>query len=142
MSKPSVAVVAGATGAVGHWLVKELMEDPNIDRVVALVRRPNVTPEHPKVTELLLSGDNASDFERLPRDADVVFSCVGTTIKKAGSDEAFKKTDYTFNTELASAARNIGVPQFHLVSSIGADATSSFLYPRVKGQVEEYVRTA
>jgi len=162
----SVAMVAGATGAIGGWLVRELAESPHVGRVYALVRRPNSTPRNEKITEIVLTGDNAHDFKNLPNDCDVVFSCVGTcdgpslcvplawfthsfihllfpnlgtTIKKAGSKEAFRAADFTFNTELAAAVRELGVPQFYIVSSLGADADSSVFYLQVKGEVEAFV---
>jgi uncharacterized protein YbjT (DUF2867 family) len=138
MSK--VAIVAGATGAVGKWIVKELIEIPEFSTVYTLVRRPNEVPQDAKVREILLTGDNTADFAKLPSNADVVFSGVGTTIKRAGSKEAFRKVDYDFNAELADAARRLKIPQFHLVSSVGADSSSSFFYLKVKGELEDHIK--
>lgn len=63
----------------------------------------------------------------------------GTTIKDAGSQEAFRRVDYSINAELARAAKQHGIEQFHLVSSVGADAMTSNFYLRTKGEIENYV---
>jgi uncharacterized protein YbjT (DUF2867 family) len=70
---------------------------------------------------------------------DVLFSCLGTTIKAAGSQDAQWKVDYTYQFEVAKAARANGVQQYILVSSVGADAKSKIFYSRMKGQLDEDV---
>jgi uncharacterized protein YbjT (DUF2867 family) len=120
--------------------LKELLQNPEFKEVYTLVRRLGATPADPKIREILLTGDNGVDFSKLPSNADVVFSGVGTTIKRAGSQEAFRKVDYDFNAELADAARRLKIPQFHLVSSVGADSSSSFFYLKVKGELEDHIK--
>lgn len=130
-------MVAGATGLVGAALVEELLASPAYDRVTALVRR-RLPRDHAKLRQAVV------DYERLEAAgsslaADDAFCCLGTTIAKAGSPEAFRRVDFDAVQEFARLANNAGARQFLLVSSSGADARSRFLYPRVKGESEEAV---
>ena len=131
------ALVIGATGAVGKDLVEQLLRDDAFERVEVFVRR-EVGITSPKLIP------HRVDFDRLETWAslltgDVLFSCLGTTIKAAGSQEAQWKVDYTYQFEAAKAARNNGVRKLVLVSSIGADAKSRIFYSRMKGQLDEDV---
>ena len=131
------ALVIGATGAVGKDLVAQLLEDASFERVELFGRREVNIPssklvshvvdfEHPENWSALLSGD-------------VLFSCLGTTIKAAGSRDGQWKVDYTDQYETAKAARKNGVGKLVLVSSVGADAKSGIFYSRMKGQLDEDV---
>ena len=131
------ALVIGATGAVGKDLVELLLKDDAFDRVDVFVRRevphlssklvPHVVDfDHPEGWIDLLTGD-------------VLFSCLGTTIKAAGSQDAQWKVDYTYQYDAAKAARANGVQQYILVSSVGADAHSKIFYSRMKGRLDEDV---
>ena len=131
------ALVIGATGAVGKDLVEQLLKDDSFERVDVFVRREIpllssklvshvVDFDHPEIWAELLTGD-------------VLFSCLGTTIKAAGSQDAQWKVDYTYQFEVAKAARANGVQQYILVSSVGADAKSKIFYSRMKGQLDEDV---
>lgn len=129
------ALIAGATGLVGGCLLRQLLEMPEYDRVVALGRRP-VGLAHPKLVQV------TADFVALDRVAadlrcDDVFCCLGTTIRQAGSRDAFRAVDHGAVLALAWAARRNGARRFFLVSSLGADARSRFFYNRVKGETEE-----
>jgi uncharacterized protein YbjT (DUF2867 family) len=128
------ALVAGATGLVGRHCVEELLLDDAYSRIVALVRRPGL-PIRDKLEEYLIDFERLSDETRLPA-VDDVFCCLGTTIKKAGTKEAFRRVDHDYVEFLARAALESGAKQFLLVSSIGADARSRVFYSRVKGEVE------
>jgi uncharacterized protein YbjT (DUF2867 family) len=86
--------------------------------------------------EIIFDFDNLQHYEQLPI-ADTVFCCLGTTIKKAGSQEAFKKVDYDYPLALAKTMRNKGAAHFLIVTALGSDAQSMFFYNRVKGELEE-----
>lgn len=128
------ALVAGATGLVGGHCVEELLQEDSYSRVVALVRRPGL-PVREKLEEYLIDFESLDNGTRLPA-VDDVFCCLGTTIKKAGTKEAFWRVDHDYVVFLANAALASGAKQFLLVSSIGADAESRIFYSRVKGAVE------
>jgi uncharacterized protein YbjT (DUF2867 family) len=123
------AALAGATGLVGGSVLRLLLDDPAVTRVVAPTRRP--LPAHPKLDNPLVSGA----WPALPP-VDEAYGCLGTTRKDAGSAEAFRAVDFDLAVGFAKAARAAGARSFALVSSLGADARSSFLYPRVKGEAE------
>lgn len=131
----TVALIAGATGLVGGHCLDGLLESPDYDRVIALTRRP-LTQRHAKLDQHLV------DFEQLGREgtifpaADDVFCCLGTTIKTAGSQAAFRQVDFVYVVALAGQALGRGARQFLLVSSLGANPGSRIFYSRVKGETE------
>jgi uncharacterized protein YbjT (DUF2867 family) len=132
-----IALVAGATGLVGGELVRQLATSPDYARVTALVRRATTLPAG--VVPLTV------DFEQLPQSAEHlgaehVFCALGTTIKHAGSQAAFRRVDHDYVVLLARLARERGARHFLLVSSLGADPGSRVFYSRVKGEVETAVR--
>jgi uncharacterized protein YbjT (DUF2867 family) len=133
-------VVAGSTGLVGRATVAALLAAPEVDAVTALVRRPwPDAPAHPKLTVAEI------DFGRLEavpllRVADAVVCALGTTMKQAGSQEAFRRVDHDYPVALARAAHEAGVRHFLLVSALGADPASRVFYNRVKGETEMDIR--
>jgi len=134
---PRTALLLGATGLVGGELLTLLLADAEYRQVTMLVRR-NLPRTHPKLVQRVV------DFKDLSRDADAfkvddVFCCLGTTIKKAGSQEAFRVVDYTYPLESAKLAARQGAGQYLLITALGADAQSSVFYNRVKGEVEEAI---
>lgn len=132
---PRTAALAGASGLVGQHCLQELLAAPDFDRVLALGRRA-LPQEHPKLAQL------AVDFASLPpatEPVDTAFCALGTTRRKAGSDEAFRRVDLEYVTHFARWARAAGAEAFVLVSSVGADAKSSNLYLGTKGQAEAAV---
>lgn len=124
------ALIAGATGLVGSHLLPLLLE--NYDQVISLSRRPLDT-RHPKLTQVI------TDFEDLPAVGSPgdVYCALGTTIKKAGSQPAFRKVDHDYPLAMARHAAAAGARQFLLVSSVGANRRSSNFYLHVKGELEE-----
>ena len=132
------ALVIGATGAVGKDLVEQLLKDDAIESVAVFVRRPFAV-EDPKLTVHVIDFDRPEQWKDLLR-GDVLFSCLGTTIKAAGSQEAQWKVDYTYQYEVAKAARENGVGTYALVSSIGANPKSKIFYSRMKGELEAAVK--
>lgn len=132
------ALVIGATGLVGKELVGQLLEDGRFGRVIVLVRR-SMGRSHPRLQEHLVDFNNPSTWKDLLQ-GDVLFSAMGTTIKKAGSQEAQYKIDYTYQYDAAQAAADNGVPTYVLVSSAGANARSRIFYSRMKGELEDAVK--
>lgn len=129
---PRRVLVAGATGLVGRCLVQRLCSDPAVGVVHALLRRP-LPWEHPKLQSHLV------DFAALPAlpPLDEVYLALGTTIKVAGSQQAFRAVDFDASLAVARAARTAGAQRLGLVSALGADARSAVFYSRVKGELED-----
>ena len=132
------ALVIGATGATGKDLVRMLLEDDSFESVDIFVRR-DVAASSPKLHVHVVDFDKPEQWSYLLT-GDVLFSCLGTTIKVAGSQEAQWKVDYTYQFDAAKAARSNGVKNYVLVSSIGASSKSKAFYPRMKGALEDAVR--
>lgn len=138
MPNQRTALVAGATGLIGHALLQRLLQDEAYAAVYVLSRRP-LEQQHPKLKLILVEDfDRLAEMAEMPRVQDV-FCCLGTTMKKAGSKEAFRKVDYTYPFELAKLAAMNGASQYLLVSALGANTNSLFFYNRVKGEVEEAI---
>lgn len=128
------AWIVGATGLVGRTLLDGLLAEPRVARVTAIVRRP-VERAHPKLEVLSV------DFEHLERElerrtATVGFCCLGTTIKKAGSEAAFYRVDHDYPLAFGRACKAAGVRKLLVVTALGADPQSGIFYNRVKGEVE------
>jgi uncharacterized protein YbjT (DUF2867 family) len=130
-------LLCGATGLVGREVLRMALDDPAVSRVVAPTRRP--LPTHPKLVNPVV------DFEQLPTDADwwqadAAICTLGTTLRDAGSPEAFRRVDFDYVLAFAQLARAGGARAFALTSSLGADAASRYFYLRTKGEVEQAVR--
>ncbi|OZI43735.1 NAD-dependent dehydratase [Bordetella genomosp. 5] len=126
-------LLVGATGLVGSHVLRLALADTRIDAVVAPVRR--ALPEHPKLDAPRI------DYDHLPATAawwraDAVICTLGTTIKKAGSQAAFRRVDHDYALEVARHAHDAGTPVYALNSAMGADPDSRFFYNRVKGELE------
>jgi len=132
------ALIAGATGLVGGHCLVRLLRAPEYGGVVALTRRPLATTDpklEQRVVEFDQLGREGFDFPQV----DDVFCCLGTTIKVAGSQAAFRQVDFVYVVSLASLALGRGAQQFLLVSSLGANPKSPIFYSRVKGETEAAV---
>lgn len=137
-STTRVAILAGASGLVGRELLQLLRENSAYVAVHSLVRRVTTTATpSPKLHELVVSFD---DLPRLPA-CDDVFIALGTTIKVAGSEAAFRRVDYDYVLAVARAGRAAGATRLGIVSALGADAKSRVFYNRVKGEMQEAVVT-
>lgn len=137
MNRKKTAIIAGATGLTGSHLLRYLIADPDIDEIRVIGRRE---PEFSNSKINLLSTD-FSDRNTLIHflNGDMLFCCLGTTIKKAGSEDAFRKIDLEIPVLLAQIASENKVPAFGVVSSIGARSESSNFYLRTKGEMEEKI---
>jgi uncharacterized protein YbjT (DUF2867 family) len=133
------ALLIGATGLVGAALVNLLLNDSQFSKVVVFVRR-STGKAHPKLEEHRVDFDTLSSWKGLLK-GDVLFSALGTTLKKAGSKEVQYKIDFTYQHDVAKAAAENGVPLLVLVSSAGASAESGIFYSRIKGELEAAVQT-
>lgn len=132
-----VAVIAGASGLVGSALLTQLLEAPEYERVVALVRRP-LPLSHPRLEQRVVDFDQLARLD-LPMPGADVFCSLGTTIKQAGSQAAFRKVDFEYPLALARLAKAGQARGYYLVSSMGANAQSRIFYSRVKGEVEQAI---
>ena len=131
---PRSAILLGASGLVGGCLLPLLAASPAYAAVTLLTRRP-LGLEGGKMREVIVDLDRPESFRDHVR-VDDVFCCLGTTIKKAGSQVAFRKVDLEAPVAVARAARERGAEQFVIVTAVGADPKSSVFYSRVKGEVE------
>ena len=132
------AIVIGATGATGKELVVRLLEDSDFNSVSIFVRK-KPTISHKKLKTYKIDFSKIGNFSELIK-GDVLFSCLGTTLKTAGSKLKQYKVDYTYQYEFAKYASENGVSLYSLVSSTGANSKSFFFYPKIKGQLEDSVK--
>ncbi|HAI79656.1 MAG TPA: semialdehyde dehydrogenase, partial [Chryseobacterium sp.] len=132
------ALVIGATGATGKDLVSQLLTDKGYDEVNVFVRRP-LAVENPKLKTHIVNFDKPEEWKDLVK-GDVAFSCLGTTLKAAGSKEAQRKVDYDYQYNFAKAAKENEVEDYILVSSYGANPKSKIFYSRMKGELEQSIK--
>ena len=128
-------MLAGATGLVGSHVLQLLLADSAWTRVATIGRRL-IPQRHDKLEQRIVDFDSLTDLPHI----DDVFCCLGTTIKQAGSPEAFRRVDHDYVVALAQAGLHTGATQFLLVSAIGADPAARVFYSRVKGETEADVR--
>jgi len=129
------AMLAGATGLVGGLLLQDLLADPGVSEVHALSRRA-LGFTHPKLQVHVV---DVARLPALPR-VDEVYLALGTTIKVAGSQAAFRAVDLEANLSVAQSAVRSGAHRVGLVSAAGAHARSSVFYNRVKGELEDALK--
>ena len=125
----------GASGLVGRQLTEFLLEDPAFSRVTLLVRR-SMPIESRKLRQIEV------DFEQLEEHAkrfrnQLVFICLGTTMKKAGSQEAFEKVDYHYPLQAAELAAREGARHVLVITALGSNPKSMMFYNRTKGRLEQ-----
>ena len=130
----SQVLITGATGLVGGHLLRMLLNAPGVKSVAAPTRRPLAdisgvfNPHAPQLTDALA---------QVVVPIDIVFCCLGTTRREAGSKEAFVHADYTLVIDTALVGKKLGAQHMLVVSAMGANAHSPFFYNRVKGEMEE-----
>jgi uncharacterized protein YbjT (DUF2867 family) len=132
-----IACIAGATGLTGSFLLNNLLQDPLFHNVYALVRKTTGISSE-KLQEIVFS-DDLSAIE-LPESPDCFFCCLGTTIKMAGSKQAFRQVDVILTQQLVSIAEKHQAKSFVLQSSLGANVRSGNFYLSCKGEAEEFLR--
>ena len=132
------ALVLGATGATGRELVELLLDDSNFNQVSIFVRTvPKISDK--KLTIHKIEFTKLNEYTDLIK-GDILFSALGTTKKDAGGKKEQYLVDYTYQYEFAKIASENRVANYSLVSSNGANANSSFFYPKIKGELEESVK--
>ncbi len=131
------ALIAGATGLVGSSLLRQLLADDQYDKVIVITRKP-LDISHTKLVQQQIDFDKIESLE-IGFQIDDVFCALGTTIKTAGSQDAFYKVDFTYVVNLGKWCEGKGVKRFLIVSAMGANAKSGIFYNRVKGEMETAV---
>jgi uncharacterized protein YbjT (DUF2867 family) len=132
------ALVIGATGATGKDLVNQLLTDKDFEEIDVFVRKP-LDIQNNKLKLLVVNFENPDEWKNMVK-GDVAFSCLGTTLKTAGSKEAQRKVDFDYQYEFAKAAKENNVEDYILVSAYGADPKSKIFYSKMKGELEEAVK--
>ena len=132
-----IALLVGASGLVGSHCLHYLLNDEYYSHVEILVRQ-RLPIEHPKLIQHQINFDDLKNILTKIK-ADDVYCCLGTTIKKAGSQVAFCEVDFTYPLEIANLCLANGTDHFLLVTALGANPNSSIFYNRVKGEVEESI---
>jgi len=131
------AVMIGATGLVGSQLLEQLLGDDRFSRIVSFGRR-QTGKTHAKLEERVINFEDPASW-RAEVKGDVAFSCLGTTIKQAGSKEAQRKVDYTYQLQFAESAKANGIPVYSLCSAASANPKSPAFYSRIKGELDRDV---
>lgn len=129
---PQHILIAGATGLTGEHLLDRLLSEPTVARVLAPTRRPLAAHAHLENPV----GDLAELLPTLSGRVDSAFCCLGSTIKQAGSQDAFRAIDHDLVLAFAHRARELGARHLLVVSALGADPRSSVFYNRIKGETE------
>lgn len=127
------ALVVGASGLIGKHLTHKLLASQYYNKVTIIVRK-KLAIEHQKLEQLVMDFDNL-DASKIV--ADDIFCCLGTTMKQAGSKDAFYKVDFTYPLNFAKAGLANGSKQFLIITAMGADEKSRIYYNRVKGEIEK-----
>lgn len=134
------AIITGASGLIGSKLLTILLYSREYDKVISLGRKKLKT-KHAKLVQEILDFEDASSYESFIT-GDAFFCCLGTTKKQTPDKNEYYKIDHDYPVNLANAASKNGVKQFHFISAIGADATSSNFYLKTKGETEKDLKKA
>jgi uncharacterized protein YbjT (DUF2867 family) len=133
--------IIGATGLIGSHVLALLQKDPNFKTVRVLSRRA-VSFDHPKMQALVIDFADKAAFKTAIAGSDAVFCAVGTTQKKVKGDKvAYRRVDYDIPVHAAQFCAETGCPHFLLVSSVGANSHGNSFYLKLKGEVEDRIRT-
>lgn len=138
MTYPTTVTLVGATGLVGGELLSLLSKIGEIKNIKAITRRP--LGKIPPRTENIVMNLDQMEAQAEALKSEVFVCCLGSTIKQAGSQEAFRKVDYEYVVSFARIAEKGGAKKFLVVSAMGADASSRIFYNRVKGEMERDVK--
>ena len=132
------AIVLGATGATGRELVKYLIKNPKLTKI-SIFSRKEIGIDDEKLIKHIIDFSSLENYKNIIK-GDILFSALGTTLKDAGSKENQFLVDYTYQYEFAKIAAENGVSNYSLVSAQGANSSSSFFYPKIKGELEESIK--
>ncbi len=132
MSK--TAIITGASGLIGSKLLNMLLYNPEYGEVISLGRK-KLKNKHTKLKQAIINFDDPATYEPFMQ-GDVFFCCLGTTQKQTPNKDDYYKIDHDYPVNLGKAAVKAGIPQFHFISAIGADANSSNFYLKTKGETE------
>lgn len=136
------ATIIGSTGLIGTHLLNLLINNPDYSTVRILIRRP-VEFSHPKLEKKLVDFNDMESFRLALEGTEVIFCCIGTTMKKMkGDKEAYRKIDYDIAIHAAQLGKACGCEKFVLVSAVGADRSSRNFYLKLKGETEEGVQAS
>ncbi|MBK8394699.1 MAG: oxidoreductase [Leptospiraceae bacterium] len=124
----------GASGLVGSSLLKYLLEDHSVKKISLFVRK-KLDITNPKLTQIIVDYNNLESYSEFFQ-VDHIFCCLGTTIRTAGSRDAFKQVDFHYVIESAKLGKEKGVKNFSVVSAMGSNSKSRIFYNRVKGEME------
>lgn len=132
------ALVIGSTGLIGSHLLNILLESNEYSKVIAFTKR-DLGIKNSKLVQHIIDFDQSETYSQLIV-GDDFFCTIGTTIKKAGSQKEFRKVDFEYPKQFASFALQNNVTQFLIISSLGANASSSNFYLKTKGEIQEYLK--
>ena len=132
------ALIIGSTGLIGSELLNLLLDSNDYLKVITFVKR-DTGIKHPKLTQHIIDFDTPETYKELVV-GDDFFCTIGTTIKKAGSKEAFRKVDFGYPKQFASFALQNKVKQFLIISSLGANAKSGNFYLKTKGEIQDFLK--
>lgn len=132
------ALIIGSTGLIGSHLLDLLLESQEYEKVITFVKRDSGI-QHPKLKQHIIDFDKPETYKELVV-GDDFFCTIGTTIKKAGSQDAFRKVDFEYPKQFASLAQQNKVKQFLIITSLGADANSSNFYLKTKGEIQDFLK--
>lgn len=135
MDYPCTVSLIGGTGLVGHELLLILSHLPMISNMKVVTRKP-LGRMPARIENIILDFDKMSAYKEHLK-AEIFICCLGSTIKKAGSQEAFEKVDYDYVMQWAKIAEECNAKKFIVISAMGADADSKIFYNRVKGRMEQ-----
>ena len=133
------ALVIGSSGLIGSELLNLLLASPDYTKVITFVKR-DTGIQHSKLTQHIIDFDKPETYKELVV-GDDLFCTIGTTIKKAGSKEAFRKVDFEYPKQFALYAMDHKVNKYYLVSSLDANAQSSNFYLKTKGEIQDFLKT-
>lgn len=137
MQNSKKILILGASGLVGSHLLNKALQDESISEVFVLVRNP-LQKDHPKLIQVIT---DFKDLDQLPPTIDVLYCCIGTTRKKTPDLTEYKAIDYGITMKVAEYYRALDTNQIHLISSVGASSDSSNFYLRIKGEIEEGIKS-
>lgn len=132
------ALIIGSTGLIGSQLLNLLLDSNDYLKVITFVKR-DTGIKHPKLTQHIIDFDKPETYKELVV-GDDFFCTIGTTIKKAGSQKAFRKVDFEYPRQFAAFALQNKVRQYLIISSLGADANSGNFYLKTKGEIQDFLK--